>query len=46
MWAIGEHICFYFVLRSKEELQSRSAQCSKKIDDEPINMVLSTKINE
>jgi hypothetical protein len=46
MWATGEHICFYFVIRSKEVLQSGSAQCSKKIDDEPINMVPSTKINK
>jgi hypothetical protein len=46
MWAIGEHICFYFVIRSKEVVQSGSAQCSKFFDDEPINMVPSTKINK
>jgi hypothetical protein len=47
-WALGYFICFHFATgiqrcASKDVIPLESAQCSKKIDDRPINMALSKK---
>ncbi len=45
-WIVREHICFYFVTGSKELLPLRSAQCSKRFVDGPMDMALSQKTKQ
>ncbi len=42
-WAIDKCLCFYFPTKDKEAFLFGNAQCSKKIDDGPINMGPSKK---